>query len=265
MRRHFFSVNTYTLASFLIKLDTVEVKEARTRVLPQTGNSIGYKSAQANIVMPKAVTSKRNLTENRTSGKPEGMATSTIAVHMFARGVSMMRRHSAGMLAKFSLSSRACSVGTVACYNNDLSSRKNSSLTRPNSRCSSSSSGSESSESIQLSPFQLSGAEEDTMMKEFFDLAKKNDDSGVEELVEYHKFLLIHEAVNTTDPFGNSPIMIAAQRNWSEVIIHLQFNQYCDVNHQNFFGSSALMCSASHGHLDALRVLCNNPTVGKHH
>ena len=101
------------------------------------------------------------------------------------------------------------------------------------------------------------------MMREFFDLSKKNDDAGVEELVESHKFLLIHEAINTTDSFGNSPIMIASQRNWSEVIIHLQFNQYCDVNHQNFFGSSALMCSASHGHLDALRVLCNNSKIGK--
>ena len=182
----------------------------------------------------------------------------------------MMRRHSAGMMNKLSLSSRAYSVTSVACYNSPTSSKKDDKphshfTTRPNSRCSSSGSGSESSESVQLSPFQVSGEEEDTMMKEFFELAKKNDDAGVEELVESHKFLLIHESINTTDSFGNSPIMIAAQRNWSEVIVHLQFNDYCDVNHQNFFGSSALMCSASHGHLDALRVLCNNPKTGIHH
>jgi len=229
------------------------------------GNSVSTSTAD-NVML-----SKKRDSVNQTSKPEQMMTTSTIAVHMFARGVSMMRRHSAGMMTKLSLSSRAYSVTSVACYNTPSSSRKDDDksnsrfTTRPNSRCSSSGSVSESSESVQLSPFQVSGEEEDNMMKEFFELAKKNDDAGVEELVESHKFLLIHEAINTTDSFGNSPIMIAAQRNWSEVIVQLQCNQYCDVNHQNFFGSSALMCSASHGHLDALRVLCNNPKTGTYH
>ena len=104
-------------------------------------------------------------------------------------------------------------------------------------------------------------ADEDALIQQFFTLAKKNDDSGVEELVESDAFQLVGDAVNSTDSFGNSPMMIASQRNWSGIITLLQQNAHCDVNHQNFFGSSALMCSASHGHLDALRTLCANGNV----
>jgi len=107
----------------------------------------------------------------------------------------------------------------------------------------------------------LQPADEDALIQQFFTLAKRNDDSGVEELVESDVFRLVGDAVNGTDSFGNSPVMIASQRNWSGVITVLQQNAHCDVNHQNFFGSSALMCSASHGHLDALRTLCANGNV----
>jgi Ankyrin repeats (3 copies) len=98
--------------------------------------------------------------------------------------------------------------------------------------------------------------DEEGLVLKFFSAAKRNDVAGVEELVESDEFMQIKDTINLTDSFGNSPLMIAAQRNWSETISVLLSNEHCDVNHQNFFGSSALMCSASHGHLDALKVLC---------
>jgi Ankyrin repeats (3 copies)/Ankyrin repeat len=98
--------------------------------------------------------------------------------------------------------------------------------------------------------------DEEGLVLKFFSTAKRNDVAGVEDLVESDEFMQIKDTINLTDSFGNSPLMIAAQRNWSETITVLLGNEHCDVNHQNFFGSSALMCSASHGHLDALKVLC---------
>ena len=102
---------------------------------------------------------------------------------------------------------------------------------------------------------------EDSLVMEFFKSAKKNDVAAVEDLIESEEFGRIKDAINNTDSFGNSPLMICSQRNWADSIEILLANEHCDVNHQNFFGSSALMCSSSHGHLDALRVLCRYPNV----
>jgi len=157
--------------------------------------------------------------------------------------------------------------GIISNCRNSCSSSSSSSANTPTptSTTSASSASSASSTSSTSSgsptPGSLQPADEDALIQQFFTLAKRNDDSGVEELVESDVFRLVGDAVNGTDSFGNSPVMIASQRNWSGVITVLQQNTHCDVNHQNFFGSSALMCSASHGHLDALRTLCANGNV----
>jgi ankyrin repeat protein len=103
--------------------------------------------------------------------------------------------------------------------------------------------------------------DEEGLVLKFFATAKRNDEAGIEDLTESEEFMQIKDTINLTDSFGNSPLMIAAQRNWSDTITLLLNNEHCNVNHQNFFGSSALMCSASHGHLDALKVLCASDRV----
>ena len=50
-----------------------------------------------------------------------------------------------------------------------------------------------------------------------------------------------NEFLNGTDAFGNSPLMLCSQRDWFESCQKL-IDLKCDVNHQNVFGSSALMC-----------------------
>lgn len=155
---------------------------------------------------------------------------------------------------KNSAAATHCQRPIVRCF----SSNSRSTARSINIRHSSNSTNQNSREPAPVPPATLISADEDTLVQQFFILAKKNDDSGVEELVESASFELVRDAINNTDQFGNSPLMIAAQRNWGEVIVALQKNEFCDINHQNFFGSSALMCSASHGHLDALRTLCGN-------
>eukprot|EP01041_Mallomonas_annulata_P002159 gene2159-4201_t len=93
----------------------------------------------------------------------------------------------------------------------------------------------------------------DEALQRFIKAAKNNNEREAEQILELPEFLL-EDVKEGTDPFGNSPIMLCAQRNWSDacdVLISLN----CNVDHQNVFGSTALMCSASQGHLDALKVL----------
>jgi ankyrin repeat protein len=97
--------------------------------------------------------------------------------------------------------------------------------------------------------------DDDTIISNFFTSAKTNNEAAVEDILESAAFKQLKDSVNFTDAFGNSPLMICSQRNWSESIQILLLNDYCDINHQNLFGSSALMCSSSHGHLDALKSL----------
>ena len=97
--------------------------------------------------------------------------------------------------------------------------------------------------------------DDDELLENFFKAAKSNDVAAAEDIIESAVFRGLKESVNLTDAFGNSPLMICAQRNWSDSITILLANDHCDVNHQNIFGSSALMCSSSHGHMDALKVL----------
>lgn len=97
--------------------------------------------------------------------------------------------------------------------------------------------------------------DDDTLISNFFTSAKTNNEAAVEDILESAAFKKLKGSVNFTDAFGNSPLMICSQRNWSESIQILLLNDHCDINHQNLFGSSALMCSSSHGHLDALESL----------
>ena len=103
--------------------------------------------------------------------------------------------------------------------------------------------------------FEKGTLDEDELLENFFKAAKSNDVAAAEDIIESAVFRGLKESVNLTDAFGNSPLMICAQRNWSDSITILLANDHCDVNHQNIFGSSALMCSSSHGHMDALKVL----------
>jgi ankyrin repeat protein len=97
--------------------------------------------------------------------------------------------------------------------------------------------------------------DEDATLSKFFAAAKNNIEAEVEDLVESVEFQSLKESINFTDAFGNSPLLICAQRNWADAIVMLLANDHCNVNHQNLFGSSALMCSSSHGHIAALKVI----------
>ena len=97
--------------------------------------------------------------------------------------------------------------------------------------------------------------DDDALLSTFFKAAKSNDVAAAEDILESEVFSKLKDSVNLTDAFGNSPLMICAQRNWHDSISLLLANDHCDVNHQNIFGSSALMCSSSHGHIDALKAL----------
>lgn len=103
--------------------------------------------------------------------------------------------------------------------------------------------------------------DEEELISRFFKAAKDNDVAGAEDIIESGAFRELKEGINLTDTLGNSPLMICAQRNWSDSMILLLTNDHCDVNHQNMFGSSALMCCSSHGHLDALKVLLSSSKV----
>lgn len=103
--------------------------------------------------------------------------------------------------------------------------------------------------------------DEEELVSQFFKAARGNDVAGAEDILESEIFRNLKDAVNFTDAFGNSPLMICAQRNWHESITLLLANDYCDANHQNIFGSSALMCCSSHGHIDALKVLLESKKV----
>lgn len=103
--------------------------------------------------------------------------------------------------------------------------------------------------------------DEEELVAQFFKAARGNDVAGAEDILESEKFRNLKDAVNFTDAFGNSPLMICAQRNWHESISLLLANDHCDTNHQNIFGSSALMCCSSHGHMDALKVLLESSKV----
>lgn len=103
-----------------------------------------------------------------------------------------------------------------------------------------------------------SNLDDDALLSTFFNAAKSNDVAAAEDIIESDLFSKLKDSVNLTDAFGNSPLMICAQRNWHDSILLLLANDHCDVNHQNIFGSSALMCSSSHGHIDALKALLNS-------
>jgi uncharacterized protein len=103
--------------------------------------------------------------------------------------------------------------------------------------------------------------DDDTIVTKFFAAAKANNIAAAEDIIESAYFKKLEDSVNLTDALGNSPLMICAQRNWSESIAALLENDHCDVNHQNMFGSSALMCCSSHGHLDALKTLLGSEKV----
>lgn len=103
--------------------------------------------------------------------------------------------------------------------------------------------------------------DEEELVAQFFKAARGNDVAGAEDILESETFRNLKDAVNFTDAFGNSPLMICAQRNWHESISLLLANDHCDTNHQNIFGSSALMCCSSHGHMDALKVLLESEKV----
>lgn len=103
--------------------------------------------------------------------------------------------------------------------------------------------------------------DDDTVVTKFFAAAKANNIAAAEDIIESPYFKKLEDSVNLTDALGNSPLMICAQRNWSESIAALLENDHCDVNHQNMFGSSALMCCSSHGHLDALKTLLGSDKV----
>jgi len=93
----------------------------------------------------------------------------------------------------------------------------------------------------------------DDILQKYIQAAKSNNEPEAEEILAYPEFTLV-EVKDGTDSLGNSPLMLAAQRNWSDSCQSL-IDIGCDVDHQNVFGSTALMCSAAQGHTDALETL----------
>jgi len=52
--------------------------------------------------------------------------------------------------------------------------------------------------------------------------------------------------VNDLDQFGSTPLILAAQRDWAQVVKEL-LQRDVDPNHQNLFGSTALRPGGSAG------------------
>lgn len=96
-------------------------------------------------------------------------------------------------------------------------------------------------------------AHKDDILANFIAAAKRNNEMECEAILES-----LHvddvDVINGTDSFGNSPLMLCSQRNWYESCQRL-IDLHCEVNHQNVFGSSALMCGASHGYAETLHTL----------
>ena len=91
------------------------------------------------------------------------------------------------------------------------------------------------------------------LLEHFISAAKRNNEMECESLLEEVESQMksssssssssfnLNEFLNGTDAFGNSPLMLCSQRDWFESCQKL-IDLKCDVNHQNVFGSSALMC-----------------------
>ena len=96
-------------------------------------------------------------------------------------------------------------------------------------------------------------AHKEDLLAKFISAAKRNDEMECEAILdELH--VSDNDVINGTDNFGNSPLMLCSQRNWYESCQRL-IDLDCEVNHQNVFGSSALMCGASHGYAETLHTL----------
>lgn len=63
------------------------------------------------------------------------------------------------------------------------------------------------------------------------------------------------EDVNDLDQFGSTPLILAAQRDWAQVVKDLLQRPAVDPNHQNLFGSTALICAAANGYLSTMEEL----------
>eukprot|EP00435_Cladocopium_sp_Y103_P054561 s421_g17.t2 len=63
------------------------------------------------------------------------------------------------------------------------------------------------------------------------------------------------EDVNDLDQFGSTPLILAAQRDWAQVVKELLQRRDVDPNHQNLFGSTALICAAANGYLSTMEEL----------
>ena len=93
----------------------------------------------------------------------------------------------------------------------------------------------------------------DQVLYDFIAAAKRNDDSAAEQLVETPEFS-DPDVLEGIDSLGNTPLILCAQRNWSD-ICKMLIDLNCNMNHQNLFGSTSLMCSAANGNLAALSTL----------
>jgi ankyrin repeat protein len=94
----------------------------------------------------------------------------------------------------------------------------------------------------------------ETLLEKFIASAKRNNEMECEVIIEDMSFDIQSDTLNGTDTFGNSPLMLCSQRNWYECCQKL-IDLNCEVNHQNVFGSSALMCGASHGFIESVNTL----------
>ena len=104
-----------------------------------------------------------------------------------------------------------------------------------------------------LSHVRLSTALRENLLERFISAAKRNDEMECEAILESVR-TEDEYVINGIDGFGNSTLMLCSQRNWHESCQRL-IELGCEVNHQNVFGSSALMCGASHGYPETLHTL----------
>lgn len=77
-------------------------------------------------------------------------------------------------------------------------------------------------------------------LDKFITAAKSNNEGECEAILDELNVNDV-EIINGFDSFGNSLLMLCSQRNWVECCESL-LSLNCEVNHQNVFGSSALMC-----------------------
>ncbi|CAK9035818.1 unnamed protein product [Durusdinium trenchii] len=63
------------------------------------------------------------------------------------------------------------------------------------------------------------------------------------------------------DEFGSTPLILAAQRDWAQVVAELLGCPGVDPNHQNLFGSTALICAAANGYISTLNELLKDERV----